>query len=78
MEAPERSSDRTEIRLDAVVREERGRLVATAVRLLGDWDLAEELVQEALVAALDHWPHQGIPDRPGAWLSTTVRTKSFT
>ncbi len=39
-----------------VVREERARLIASLVRILGDWDVAEELVQDALVAALEHWP----------------------
>jgi RNA polymerase sigma-70 factor (ECF subfamily) len=47
------------------------------VRSLGDWDLAEELVQDALVAALEHWPHDGIPENPGAWLMTTARRKGI-
>jgi RNA polymerase sigma-70 factor (ECF subfamily) len=47
------------------------------VRSLGDWDLAEELVQDALVAALEHWPRDGIPDNPGAWLMTTARRKGI-
>jgi predicted RNA polymerase sigma factor len=42
--------------LERVLREERSRLIASLVRILGDWDLAEELVQEAAVAALEHWP----------------------
>lgn len=47
------------------------------MRSLGDWDLAEELVQDALVAALEHWPRDGIPDNPGAWLMTTARRKGI-
>jgi RNA polymerase sigma factor (sigma-70 family) len=62
-------------RLDAVLREERGRLTAALVRILGDWDTAEELVQEAAVSALEHWPADGIPNNPGAWLMTAARRK---
>jgi RNA polymerase sigma-70 factor (ECF subfamily) len=60
-----------------IVREEAGRLTATLMRLLGDFDLAEELVQDALVAALEHWPRSGLPARPGAWLLTTARRKAI-
>ena len=60
----------------AVFRDEAGRLTAALVRLLGDFDLAEDLVQDALVAALEHWPVEGIPRRPGAWLTTTARRKA--
>jgi RNA polymerase sigma factor (sigma-70 family) len=63
-------------RLDAVLREERGRLTAALVRILGDWESAEELVQDAAVAALEHWPATGIPDNPGAWLMTAARRKA--
>ena len=62
--------------ITAIVREEAGRLTATLVRLLGDFDLAEDLVQDALVAALEHWPQDGLPARPGAWLLTTARHKA--
>ncbi|MGH2417369.1 MAG: RNA polymerase sigma factor, partial [Candidatus Limnocylindria bacterium] len=62
--------------LDAVLREERGRLTAALVRILRDWDLAEELVQEAAIAALEHWPTDGIPRNPGAWLMTAARRKA--
>jgi len=62
--------------LEAVLREERGRLTAALVRILRDWDLAEELVQEAAVAALEHWPADGIPRNPGAWLMTAARRKA--
>jgi len=64
-------------RLAETVREERGRLVASLVRVLGDWELAEELVQEALVAALETWPRDGLPRNPGAWLLTTARHRAI-
>ena len=66
-----------DISLDSVLREERTRLVAALVRILGDWDLAEELVQEAAVAALEHWPIDGLPRNPGAWLMTTARRRAI-
>lgn len=58
-------------------REEAGRLTATLVRLLGDFDLAEESVAEAVTEALDRWPDQGVPEAPGAWLLTTARNKAL-
>jgi RNA polymerase sigma-70 factor (ECF subfamily) len=61
----------------AVFREEAGRLTAAMVRILANFDIAEEVVQDSLVAALDHWPEQGIPDNPGAWLMTTARRKAI-
>jgi RNA polymerase sigma factor (sigma-70 family) len=51
-------------------------LTAALVRILGDFDLAEELVQEALLEAIQHWPKDGIPEKPGAWLLTTARRKA--
>ncbi|MGH7760853.1 MAG: RNA polymerase sigma factor [Candidatus Dormibacteraceae bacterium] len=61
----------------AVFREEAGRLTAALVRVLGDFDLAEEVVQDSLVVALEKWPEQGIPDNPGAWLMTTARRRAI-
>ena len=61
----------------AVFREEAGRLTAALVRSLGNFDLAEECVQDALLAALEHWPQDGIPKNPGAWLMTTARRKGI-
>ena len=61
----------------AVFREEAGRLTAALVRVLGDFDLAEEVVQDSLVVALERWPEQGIPDNPGAWLMTTARRRAI-
>ncbi|HET6819426.1 MAG TPA: RNA polymerase sigma factor [Candidatus Limnocylindria bacterium] len=62
--------------LEAVLREERVRLTGSLVRIIGDWDVAEELVQDAAVAALEHWPRDGVPDNPGAWLMTTARRRA--
>src|SRR5882672_5473625 len=61
----------------SVFREEAGRLTAALVRLVGDFDLAEEVVQDSLVAALEKWPEQGIPEKPGAWLMTTARRRAI-
>ncbi len=54
-------------------REEWGRLVATLIRTTGDWDLAEECAQGAFERALKTWPRDGVPRRPGAWLTTVAR-----
>jgi RNA polymerase sigma factor (sigma-70 family) len=63
--------------LERVFREEAGRLNASLVRLLGDFDLAEELVAEAVLEALEHWPAAGVPERPTSWLLTTARRKGL-
>ena len=55
---------------------EWGRVVATLVRLTGDWDLAEECAQDAFTTALERWPGDGIPRRPGAWLTTVARNRA--
>ncbi|WP_334510337.1 RNA polymerase sigma factor [Micromonospora sp. CPCC 205558] len=62
--------------MEAVFREERGRLLASLVRRFGDLDLAEEVASEAIEAALTHWPTDGVPSRPGAWLLTTARRRA--
>jgi predicted RNA polymerase sigma factor len=61
----------------AVFREEAGRLTAALVRILGNFAVAEELVQDSLLAALERWPVDGIPARPGAWLWTVARRRAF-
>jgi RNA polymerase sigma-70 factor, ECF subfamily len=61
----------------AAYRQEAAKIVATLVRILGDWDLAEDAVQEALASALERWPRDGVPARPGAWLMTTARNKAL-
>jgi RNA polymerase sigma-70 factor, ECF subfamily len=58
-------------------RQEWGRVVATLIRTTGDWDLAEECAQDAFAAALARWPADGVPDRPGAWLTTTARNRAL-
>ncbi|TMR00406.1 RNA polymerase subunit sigma-24 [Actinomadura soli] len=58
--------------------EEWGRVVATLIRMTGDWDLAEESAQEAFARALERWPDDGVPRRPGAWLTTTARNHALT
>ena len=58
-------------------RTEWGRVLATLIRLTGDWDLAEECVQDAFVRALQRWPTDGVPQRPGAWLTTTARNRAL-
>ncbi len=59
--------------IDAVWRIESARLIASLTRMVGDVGLAEDLAQGALVAALEQWPHSGIPDKPGAWLMATAK-----
>lgn len=61
----------------AVWRTEQQRLVAILARMLRDVPLAEELAQEALVAALETWPESGVPDKPAAWLITTARRRAL-
>jgi RNA polymerase sigma-70 factor (ECF subfamily) len=62
--------------VEALFREEYGRLLASLVRRFGDLDLAEEVASEAIEAALAHWPAEGVPAKPGAWLLTTARRKA--
>ncbi|MFF5177262.1 RNA polymerase sigma factor [Micromonospora sp. NPDC000316] len=62
--------------VEAVFREERGRLLASLVHRFGDLDLAEEVASEAIEAALVHWPTDGVPSRPSAWLLTTARRRA--
>jgi RNA polymerase sigma-70 factor (ECF subfamily) len=63
--------------LGRIFREESGRVVATLVRLFGDIDIAEEMVQEAFVAASEKWPETGVPPNPGGWLTTTARNRAI-
>jgi RNA polymerase sigma-70 factor (ECF subfamily) len=69
--------DRAVIVVERLFREEQGRAVATLIRVLGDFDLAEEAVQEAFITALETWPARGIPDNPGAWITTTARNRAI-
>jgi RNA polymerase sigma-70 factor, ECF subfamily len=63
--------------VDRLFREESGRAVATLIRVLGDFDLAEEAVQEAFARALEVWPARGVPRNPGAWIITTARNAAI-
>jgi RNA polymerase sigma-70 factor, ECF subfamily len=63
--------------IEEVFRREAGRVLATLIRLLGDFDLAEEAQQEAFAAALEQWPTQGTPDNPRGWLISTARNKAI-
>jgi RNA polymerase sigma factor (sigma-70 family) len=63
--------------IDAVWRIESARLIAGLTRLVRDVGLAEELAQDALVAALEQWPQAGIPDNPGAWLMATAKHRAI-
>jgi len=63
--------------LEVVYRDERGRALATLVRLLGDLDLAEESLQEAFVVAVEQWQREGVPRNPRAWLVSTARHKAL-
>jgi RNA polymerase sigma-70 factor (ECF subfamily) len=63
--------------VDRLFREEQGRAVATLIRVLGDFDLAEEAVQDAFTTALETWPDRGVPANPGAWITTTARNRAI-
>src|SRR4051812_49942489 len=62
--------------IDAVWRIESAKLIAGLTRMVGDVGLAEDLAQDALVAALERWPQSGIPDKPGAWLMATAKHRA--
>jgi RNA polymerase sigma-70 factor (ECF subfamily) len=66
-----------ELSVARVFREEWGRIVARLIRLTGDWDLAEEVTQDAFARALERWDRDGIPRNPGAWLTTTARNRAI-
>jgi len=63
--------------LDEAFRSEWGRVVATLIRVTGDWDLAEECASDAFASALATWPRDGVPRRPGAWLTTAARNRAL-
>lgn len=70
-------SAEVEAAVSEAFRQEWGRIVASLIRTTGDWDLAEECTQEAFARALERWPKDGIPRRPGAWLTTTARNRAM-
>jgi RNA polymerase sigma-70 factor (ECF subfamily) len=61
----------------AAFRDEWGQVVATLIGVTGDWDLAEECAQDAFAQALDRWARDGVPRKPGAWLTTTARNRAL-
>src|SRR3989454_10378999 len=63
--------------IDAVWRIESARLIAGLARIVGDIGVAEDLAQDALVAALEQWPESGVPDNPGAWLMATAKHRAI-
>jgi RNA polymerase sigma-70 factor, ECF subfamily len=63
--------------IERIYRQEYGQVLATLISGLGDFELAEEAVQDAFLAALTHWAREGIPHKPGAWLTTTARRKAI-
>ncbi|HKV89154.1 MAG TPA: sigma-70 family RNA polymerase sigma factor [Candidatus Dormibacteraeota bacterium] len=67
----------TEAAVSAVFREEAARITGALVRIIGNFDIAEEVVQDSLLVALEKWPDQGIPEKPGAWLLTTARRRAI-
>ena len=71
---PSTDANRT---VEAVWRIESGRLIAGLARMTGDVGLAEDLAQEALLAALESWPRDGVPPKPGAWLMTTAKNRAI-
>lgn len=68
---------RAQAAIEAVIRMESARLIAGLARLTGDVGLAEDLAQDAVVAALEQWPEQGVPRNPGAWLTTVARRRAI-
>jgi RNA polymerase sigma-70 factor, ECF subfamily len=63
--------------LDRIFRTESGAVLATLIRVLGDFQLAEDALQDALAAALETWPDSGVPEAPGGWLTTIARRKAL-
>jgi RNA polymerase sigma-70 factor (ECF subfamily) len=74
---PERSTEQIRELLDSLYRVDSGRILATLIRLLGDFDLAEEAMHEAFATALSLWPRNGVPDNPRPWLISTARFKAI-
>jgi RNA polymerase sigma-70 factor (ECF subfamily) len=74
---PERSSEQIRALLDSLYRVDSGRILATLIRLLGDFDLAEEAMHEAFAAALSLWPTSGVPGNARPWMISTARFKAI-
>src|SRR5215471_654981 len=63
--------------IEALYRSDWGRIIASLIRLVGDFDLAEEAAQEAFAAAVSQWPQSGVPNSPRAWIVQTARNKAI-
>ena len=75
--SPEQIQEQIRELLDSLYRVDSGRILATLIRLLGDFDLAEEAMHEAFAAALSLWPSSGVPGNPRPWLISTARFKAI-
>ena len=75
--SPEQIVDQIRELLDSLYRVDSRRILATLIRLLGDFDLAEEAMHEAFAAALSLWPTSGVPGSPRPWLISTARFKAI-
>src|SRR5580658_39733 len=73
----EHSAEQVRENVDSVYRSESRRIFATLIRLLGDFDLAEDALHDAFTAALEQWPREGVPANPRAWLVSAGRFKAI-
>ena len=73
----EESADDVRALVDSVYRTESRRVFATLIRLVGEFDLAEEALHEAFASAIEQWPRDGVPDNPRAWLVSAGRFKAI-
>jgi RNA polymerase sigma-70 factor (ECF subfamily) len=71
------SANAAELAIQSAFKEEWGRIVATLIRRTNNWDLAEECAQEAFAEALRRWPTEGVPSKPGAWLTTVAGNRAL-
>lgn len=74
---PPMSPTSTRAAIDRVFREEAGRVIATMIKAVGDFELAQDAVQDAFATALRRWPDEGVPHRPAAWLTTVARNRAL-
>src|SRR5437763_6999322 len=75
--SPEHIHEQIRELVDSLYRVDSRRILATLIRLLGDFDLAEEAMHEAFAAALSSWPESGVPDNPRPWLISTARFRAI-
>ena len=75
--SPRSAAENTREVVERAFREEGGRALATLIRILRDFDLAEEAVQDAFAVALARWPADGVPRNPGAWITRAARNKAI-